>query len=84
MSLKMTHADHRNIQGIGQRFCIVDTDEQSACQPGTLSNGDSREIRPYKTGLLECRSGDTLNRLNVGTGGKFGDDASETLVNVML
>ena len=84
MSLKMTHADHRNIQGIGQRFCIVNPNEQSACQPWALSNGDSGEIRPYETGLLERRSRDTFNRLNVGTGGKFGNDASETLVNIML
>ena len=84
MALKMAYADHRNIQGIGQRFCIVDPDEQSACQPWALSDGDSGEIRPYKTGLLECRSGDTFNRLYVGTGGKFGNDASESLVNIML
>jgi hypothetical protein len=84
MALKMAHADHRNIQGIGQSFCIVDTDEQSACQPRALGDGNSGEIRPYKTGLLECRSRDAFNRLNVGTGGKFWNDASETLVNIML
>ena len=84
MALKMAHAHHRNIQGIGQRFCIVDPDQQSACQPWTLGDGDSGEIRPRKTGLLERQSGDTFNRLNVGTGGKFGNHASETLVNVML
>ena len=84
MALKMTHADHRNIQSIGQRFCIVDPDEQSTCQSWALGDGNSGEIRPYKTGLLECRSGDTLNRLNVGTGGKLGNDASESLVHIML
>ena len=84
MALKMAHANHRNIQGIGQRFCIVDPDEESACQPWALGDGDSGEIRPCKTGLLERRSGDTFNRLNVGTGSKFWNDASETLVNVML
>jgi hypothetical protein len=84
MAFQMAHANHRNIQSIGQRFCIVDTDEQCTCQAWALGDGNSDEIRPYKTGLLECRSRDTLNRLNVGTGGKFGDDASETLVNLML
>ena len=84
MALKMAHADHRNIQGIGQRFCIVDPDEQSPCQARPLSDGNSGEISPCETGLLECRSRDTFNRFDVGTGGKFGNDASEPLVNIML
>ena len=84
MAIKMAHADHRNIQGIGQCFCIVYPDEQSAGQAWALGDGDSGEIRPCETGLLEGRSRDSFNRFNVGTGGEFGNDATESLMNGML
>ena len=67
MAFKMAYADHRNIQGIGQCFCIVDPDEESAGQAGSLGDGDSSEIRPCKTGLLQRLSGDIFNGFNVGT-----------------
>ena len=84
MAFKMAHADHRNIQGIGKCFCIVDPDEESAGQAGALSNGDSGEIRPCETGLLQRFSGNIFDRFNMGTGGKFGNDATESLMNGML
>ena len=84
MAFKMAHADHRNIQGIGKCFCIVDPDEESAGQAGSLGDGDSGEIRPCETGLLQRLSGDIFNGFNVGTGGEFGDDATEALMNGML
>jgi len=34
--------------------------------------------------LLQRRSGDMFNRFNVGTGGKFWNDATESLMNGML
>ena len=84
MAFKMAHADHWDVQGIGQCFCIVDSDEESAGQAGPLGNGDTGEIRPCETGLLHCFSGDVFNRFNVGTGGEFGNDATESLMNGML
>ena len=53
VALKMADADHRNIQGISQRLCIVDSDEESASQAWSLGDGDSREIGPCETGLLQ-------------------------------
>jgi len=53
VAFKMAHTDHRNIQGIGQRLCIVDPYKKSACQAWTLGDGNSSEIRPNKTGLLQ-------------------------------
>ena len=84
MAFKMAHADHWNIQGIGKCFCIVDPNEESAGQAGSLGDGNSSEIRPYETGLLQRLSGDIFNRFNVGTGGKLGNDATESLMNGML
>jgi hypothetical protein len=49
-----------------------------------LGDGDSREIRPCETGLLQRLRGDTFNRFNVGTGGEFGNDATESPMNGML
>ena len=84
MAFKMAHADHRNIQDIGKCFRIVDPDEQSAGQAGSLGDCDSSEIRPSETGFLQRFSGDNFNRFNVGTRGEFGNDATESLMNGML
>ena len=84
MTFKVAHTDHRNIQGIGKGFCIVDPDEESAGQAGALGDSDSSEIRPSETGLLQRLSGDIFNQFNMGTGGKFRNDATESLMNGML
>ena len=84
MAFKMAHAEHRNIQDIGKCFRIVDADEQSASQAGSLGDSDSSEIRPCETGLLQRLRGDNFNRFNVGTGGEFGNNATESPMNGML
>ncbi len=46
MSFQMTHANHRNIQSIGQCLRIIDPYEKSAGETWSLGNGNSGEIRP--------------------------------------
>jgi len=81
MSLQVVDINHRDVEGRGQAFCKGKTYEQRAHQPGATGKGDGGEVFRLDAGTSDGFAYDGDDILLMSTAGKFGDNASESLVN---